>query len=41
MNKEELKIRTNKQRIMPLLKEAKELAAIFVSSRKTARKNSQ
>jgi four helix bundle protein len=31
----------NKQKIMPLLKEAKELAAIFVSSRKTARKNSQ
>jgi four helix bundle protein len=31
----------NKQKIMPLLKEAKELAVIFVSSRKTARKNSQ
>jgi len=31
----------NKQRVTPLLKEAKELAAIFVSSRKTARKNSQ
>ncbi|MFA5238453.1 MAG: four helix bundle protein [Phycisphaerae bacterium] len=30
-----------KQRVAPLLKEAKELAAIFVSSRKTARKNSQ
>ncbi len=31
----------NKQKVTPLLKEAKELAAIFVSSRKTARKNSQ
>jgi len=30
-----------KQRIMPLLQEANELAAIFVSSRKTARKNNQ
>lgn len=31
----------NKQRVTPPLKEAEELAAIFVSSRKTAGKNSQ
>ncbi len=30
-----------KQKVTPLLGEANELAAIFVSSRKTARKNSQ
>jgi hypothetical protein len=30
-----------KQKVTPLLGEANELVAIFVSSRKTARKNSQ
>ncbi len=31
----------NKRKVTPLLEEAKELTKIFVSSRKTARKNSQ